>query len=945
MRAGISADRLDPRLRGGDGGSGGDGAGQPSITSPVIPAQAGIQANQAEVRSEGLRGRWLPPLVLALVPLSALPARAAAWRMTIELPARPALIADTQAPEARHIRPKRSVRRRIVHHAPKRPADPAPAAREPEVPLVTPAADARDPARQAPVVRAAGPTAPQGPAVPAASQPPHSPAAPAPPVDESALAGLELAIRRTEADGMILLPFNHGVGAAAFRRGDQMLVVFDAAKPLDVTTLRDDPVFSTLTVEVLPSATLLRLHAPPHLGLTLHPVPEGWTLSLTHDASPPRGIAITPAGGGLALAASRPGHVVAVTDPVDGGILLVGTQLQDGQGIESARQAPEFALLPTLQGVVVEPLSDRLRLEPGKDEFRLTDATSPLALRPRSVPDQLAVDAEELTHRLDLPARPTEALAGTLRAQLAVAANTPPLSRGVPRLAVARTMIALGMGPEALGALHAAAMDDPRLVNDRELLGLEGVAAVLAYRPGEASMLADSRLSGTDEIRMWRALRDAMMKPGPGSAAVLAHTAPMLLSYPEALRARLLPLALETMEAHGQAKAAGMILAARRYDPSLAFARALEAEEDGDTAAALAGYDALVKGRDRLARIKAALRAIDLRLATKAMTPKQAIDALGALDMAWRGDAIELARRERLAALQLEVGAWRPAIALLRDSAIRFPDVAPEIHARLRAAVEDLLSQDASHAMLPLDFVELLAGNADVLGEAAGRPAMQARLADRLLALDLPDEAAPLLERLMRAAPPDAGRAAAGARLAALRLASGDGPGATQALVDSEVAADLPASLVERRALLMAQASAKAGDAQAALTALTGIGTTDADRMRADLLERSGDLAGAVAALNALVGLTVPLQGTLDAPARATILRLAALAARTHDQATLTALRERVGHRLGSGEGADTIRLLLAAPVSQMADLARAGKETALAGAVAAELRARRASP
>ncbi len=751
------------------------------------------------------------------------------------------------------------------------------------------------------------------------------------PVDAGALAALALAVRRTETDGTILLPFNRGVAAAAFRRGGQALVVFDAAKPLDVTALRDDPVFSTLTVEVLPSATLLRLHPPPGAGLALRRVPEGWTLSLTHDAPPPHRINIAPTGGGLAFAASRPGHVVAVTDPVDGGILLVGTQLQDGQAVEAERQAPEFALLPTLQGVVVEPLSDRLRLEAGKDEFRLSDATRPLAMQPRSIPDRLAVDAEELTHRFDLPARPTRALAGTLRAQLTIAANAPPLARGAPRLAAARTMIALGMGPEALGALRAAATDDPRLTRDPELLGLEGVAAVLAHRPDEAAPLMDPRLSGTDEVRLWRALRDAMAKPDPHRRP--SSPAPRRCCWPIPRRcaAGLLPLAVETMEAQGQTKAAATILAARRDDPRLAFARAMQAEADGDTAAALAGYDALVHGRDRLARIKAALRAIDLHLATKAITPKQAIDALEALDMAWRGDAIELARCERLASLQLEVGAWRPALAVLRDSAIRFPDAASDIHARLRAAVTTLLAQDTAHAMPPLDFVELLAGNADVLGEAASSPAMQARLADRLLALDLPDAAAPLLERLMRAAPPDVGRAAAGARLAALRLASGDGPGATQALVDSGVAADLPATLTERRALLMAQASAKAGDAPAALAALTGIGTAEADRMRADLLERSGDLAGAVDALNALAERTIPAQGVLDTAARATVLRVAALATRVHDQATLTALRERFGARLGSGDDANTIRLLLAAPVRQMADLARAGKEAALA--------------
>ncbi len=62
------------------------------------------------------------------------------------------------------------------------------------------------------------------------------------------------------------------------------------------------------------------------------------------------------------------------------------------------------------------------------------------------------------------------------------------------------------------------------------------------------------------------------------------------------------------------------------------------------------------------------------------------------------------------------------------------------------------------------------------------------------------------------------------------------------------------------------------------------------------------------------------------------------LATRAHDPAALAALRTRIGGRLDTGKGADTLRLLLAEPVRQVADLARAGKEIKLAGAVAADL-------
>ena len=86
-----------------------------------------------------------------------------------------------------------------------------------------------------------------------------------------------------------------------------------------------------------------------------------------HGQPPPRAIAATRADGALLFAASRPGRVVAIIDPLGGGTLLIGTQLEGGQATEAARQAPEFAVLRTSQGIAVEPLSDRLELQAIKE--------------------------------------------------------------------------------------------------------------------------------------------------------------------------------------------------------------------------------------------------------------------------------------------------------------------------------------------------------------------------------------------------------------------------------------------------------------------------------------------------------------------------------------------------------------------------------------------------
>ncbi len=151
----------------------------------------------------------------------------------------------------------------------------------------------------------------------------------------------------------------------------------------------------------------------------------------------------------------------------------------------------------------------------------------------------------------------------------------------------------------------------------------------------------------------------------------------------------------------------------------------------------------------------------------------------------------------------------------------------------------------------------------------------------------------------MQAAPSGVGRAGFGARLAALRLREGDAAGALAALAAS-VAADLPPELVERRALLLAAASARRGDNDHALAALGTLDSAAADEARATILERANDWPAAQRALADYAAKTVPPEGELDDAQRRTLLRLATAAARAGDDAALTALRQREARADGS---------------------------------------------
>jgi tetratricopeptide (TPR) repeat protein len=790
------------------------------------------------------------------------------------------------------------------------------------------------------------------PVQPVASPPPASAAPPAPapsPVSAPppatnnappALASTRVPLPPGVDGAAILLPFDPTTGAAAFRRGSQAVLVFDQPRPLDLASLHDDPVFGQAVVHVLADATVVEFPLSDGGQLGLQHSPDGWRIAVTSASSAPHPISISERQERLEFAADEPGRAVTIIDPRSGDMLLVGTQRKPGQAVTVGYDTPQFVLLPTWQGVVIEPLSDRLTMETTPHGFALGGTGIALATSTIGGNDAAAGQAAHLTRRFEFPAMPVAALAERMRQQIVAAADAPPLARGPRQRAVAQTMIALGMGEEAAAVLHVAASENPTEAEIPDHKALAAIAALIAGRPEQADEINDPALAGTDEMTLWRAVRRAELRSSmPEAAAGFAATWPLILTYGPALRDRLLPLAAETMIAAGEAAAAESLLAARPDDPVLTLARGMLAQANGETDAALQLYDALTVGKDRLVRIRAARRAVELRLSTGRINTGQAADALDALLFAWRGDQRELDLRERLAELRAEQGRWADAINLLRTSIDEFPDQQDAIQAKMKTVFAGFLADPRAKAMSPLDFVSLVDANTDLLPSGPAGEDLQSRLADRLLALDLPDQAERLLDKLTHTAPSGVARAGFGARLATLRLRQGDAAGALAAL-SASATADLPAGLSESRTLTMAEAEARSGDVAGAVSALSAMGTAAADEARASILERAQDWPGAETALKDYVAKAVPASGTLDDTQRRTLLRLATAAARVGDDGVLGTLRTQDLPRMGSGPLLNMFQLLTSDPVHGPADLRRSGQEAVLAHALPEDLKA-----
>lgn len=745
----------------------------------------------------------------------------------------------------------------------------------------------------------------------------------------------------SEMDGSaFLVPFDSTTGAASFHSGDSTYIVFDERRPVDMSALQSDPIFRAASVQLLPGGTLLRLPLPPARSMVLTQMQQGWRIAALTTPPKQQPVAISYTDAHLTLAAEQPGDVVSLSDPDTGAALLVGTQHRPGQGVAGSRRSTEFILRPTIQGVVVEPLSDAIVLKQVPTGFILAGGPAGLALSPPTTVTDALMDAALLTRRFAFSTIPTDALMVRMINQIDDAAASPPRARGLKNHVAAESLLALGLAAEAESLFHVAAEQDPNEAASAETGALTAIAALLAGRPEEADGLADPRLNGTDEISLWRAIRQAMQDEGsPTAAAAFAVTAPLALQYPKPIREHILPLIVETMIKGGEIASAAHLLDQCKNDPSLAYARALMEQANGDTDQALGMLDALANGHDQFDRARAAVRAVELRLTARKLDKNQAADALDKLLYAWRGDARELALRERIADLRSQTGAWRVALATLRQAETDFPEQATAVHQRLKDMFAEMIRDKGEQQIPPIDFVSMVDENADLVVGSSDDDAVQQLLADRLLALDLPERAKPVLEKLMSSAKSDVAKARFGASLATLEARDGDDAHA-KATLDASEGHGLPPDLVEKRTIILAGSVARLGDPPAAAALLVPFRSGPATEARAQILENASDWAAAAQAWSDCVALTLPENGALDDAQIRTVLRLATATARAGDDAALAELRSKYSDRIGASPLADMFRLLTAQPVRTTADIQRSQQEVNLAASLPADLKA-----
>ena len=689
-------------------------------------------------------------------------------------------------------------------------------------------------------------------------------------------------VTATKTDQQVALKFGWAapVGAAVFRRGAAVWVVFDTAARMDLSKATDLGPGREARWAVGPDYTAMRISVPEGQAVTA--VGEGatWTVVIGGTQGAARGVEVTRDDTtDAAIIARMAGATKAIwlTDPMVGDRFAAVTALAPGKGFGDRRQSVDLTLLPTAQGLAVETPTDDLSIRAEGDLVTLTRPGGLLLSAPSDALDAAAPAEDTGPRKAPFPglilsdwADPgAEGFAARYRklqdaaAQETIAATDNPRAPIEARMALTRFLVGSGLGYEAIGVVNALIAETPAMQGEPEVRGLRGAARASIGRLEEATLdFSAGSLANDPATKVWQGYLAAEQGDWLAARAAFAGGASVIDQFPTEWRARFgaahAMAALET----GDLAAARALLeysfsqnapAADQLTARLVQSRLFEL--DGQTDRALAVYKAVARAPLDGIATPAKLGVIKIELAKGTMTPVEAAAQLEQLKWRWRGDATELAVIRTLGGLYLTQGRYREALDALRGAGKRLGDLpgAVELQADLQNAFRALFLDGAADGLQPVQALALFYDFRDLTPVGADGDEMVRRLARRLIDVDLLDQAAELLKHQVDNRLEGVAKAQVATDLATVYLMDHQPEPALQAIWASRTTL-LPTALNAERRALEARALMDLGRFDHALETLADDQSPASRDVRAEIFWKQENWAGAAALYEARLG-------------------------------------------------------------------------------------------
>jgi hypothetical protein len=247
-------------------------------------------------------------------------------------------------------------------------------------------------------------------------------------------------------------------------------------------------------------------------------------------------------------------------------------------------------------------------------------------------------------------------------------------------------------------------------------------------------------------------------------------------------------------------------------------------------------YNFAVDSPDRAAAAEAKLRDIMLRQKRNEIGQADALRELETLAMIWRGDGVEVKALQLLARIYSDTGHYSESLAAAKTSTRLQPN--SELSRQGQDAAAALFAQiflsPKGDDLPPVDALGMFYEFHELTPIGRRGDEMIRRLADRLVAVDLLDQAADLLQYQVDKRLEGAARAQVAARLAMVYLTNRKPDRAISALRTTRIA-DLSGELRQQRLLLEARAQSDVGRHDLGLDIISNIVGREAIRLRSDI--------------------------------------------------------------------------------------------------------------
>jgi hypothetical protein len=666
--------------------------------------------------------------------------------------------------------------------------------------------------------------------------------------------------------------------AAVFQRAGYAYIVFDRKFSLDLPALTSGqpPALVDLEPLDLPKASGWRFPVPADAEIRATREDTAWHIFLSkqHIEIPVSTALVAQPdfalGSRYLLPLPDAPEPVSFTDPAVGDRLIL-IPLAETEAFSVARRMADFRILPAAQGLVIEPLTDKVVVRNASDGIEIT-AEGGLHLS-RSLDTgawresvQKAKAAAGGKSLFDLAAwrgKPNETFTETRQRLQQTIVDVPDAERNRARLELARFYFANGDGEEASALLHYLVILVPDLTTHADFMALIGAAKILAYQPEDGlAAFENYDLKGQPEIELWEAIANAELRNWQVAEEKFSVTESILAGYPEPFYSRFSVLAVESALAAGKDREAKDWLDRlensphrTEIDPAIEYLHGVIYSKENRAQAAEELWREVADSNDRLYRIRAELALVDLEVATGALTPAKAADRLEAMRFGWRGDDLELDILHRLGQFYIQSKNVKGGLAVLDQAVQLYPKspLTPQIRTEMAEIFRGVFLGDLAPNLSAVEALTLYQEYRELMPTGADGDAVMRNLAERLVAIDLLDQAAGLLEELVKNHLQGVEKGRVGTRLAAIRLLDHK-PSAAMAALDMSNDNNYPADLLAERQLLRAKALSELDKGDNALELLKANDSKDARMLRADIFMHAQRWADAAKTLLDLIG-------------------------------------------------------------------------------------------